>query len=146
MRITPPHTHTPSRGLALDRTLRRPFLSPFQACPKPPEGPFPIQAVIFLKLILSQITETMGNKLCLLKSVWISVTLLMESELKGKPLPLTKDNIRCMGNGLTTFKLTMGGSSQTKVGDPSDTYTQTDGSPGQVKGTLLSLVHGKFLQ
>lgn len=29
----------------------------------------------------------MGNMPCLLKSVWISVTLLMELELKGKPLP-----------------------------------------------------------
>jgi hypothetical protein len=44
----------------------------------------------------------------------------MESELKGKPLPLTKgNNIRCPGDGLTTFKQTMGDTSQTKVEDPS---------------------------
>lgn len=38
-----------------------------------------------------------GNMPCLLKSVWISVTLLMESELKGKPLPTQRATSDVLG-------------------------------------------------
>lgn len=127
MRIT-----TPEESLLQTGLCTRPSLSSFQACAKPPQGPFPTKAVIFLRLVLSQITETMGNILCLLKSVWISVSLLMESELKGKPLLLTKgNNIRCLGDGLTTFNQTMGDTYQKK---DRTHHTETHGNTRWGKG------------
>lgn len=117
----------PQSQLALERTLYRHFLFPFKLAQKHPKGPFPIQAVSFLKFILSQITETMENMPCLLKSVWISVTLLMESELKGKPLPSQPTgNIRCFGNGLVILKWTMWDSvTRLRLGTPR-AYTQRE--------------------
>jgi hypothetical protein len=63
---------------------------------KIPKGAISLEAESF-KFILSQITETMGTVPSLPKSVWISVTVLMESELKGKPLPSQRGNIDVLG-------------------------------------------------
>lgn len=62
----------------------------------------------------------------------------MDSELKGKPLSLTKDNIR--RRGMAGLPLNRAWE------DLWDPYTERAGSTGEVKETLVSLVYRKFFR